>query len=273
MEGQCTTRTYTLSPSANRTALTSYAPGAEGTCQASTAASTTTWSYDSADRVTTGGYGYDALGRTTTVPAVDTQQPDGGDLTATYHVNDLVHTMSHGGRTRWARGYASVCSVADSAAHLAPNRERAQNHRRGCVMPPVIAFVAWCSLPAVVFGVVQHAGVIGRAVRRAVEAVRPPALMANAVPIERLAADLRRLAALLQQYERPEAKASMAKRLATNRAYEDRLAEACAALEIPHRLGRTSGWEHALELTRAESALLNAGLAFAPPGLERRRWP
>jgi hypothetical protein len=63
----------------------------------------------------------------------------------------------------------------------------------------------------------------------------------------------------------------MTKRLAAHQAYEDRLADACAALEIPHRLGRTSGWEHALELTRAESALLDAGLTFAPPGLDRRR--
>jgi len=140
-------------------------------------------------------------------------------------------------------------------------------------MPPVIAFVAWCSLPAVVFGVAVHAGTIGRAVRRVVQAAQPKVPTANAVPIERLAADLRRLADLLRQYHAPGARAPMAKRLAAHRAYEDRLADACVALQIPHRLGRTSGWEHALELTRAEYALLDAGLAFAPPGLERRRWP
>jgi hypothetical protein len=140
-------------------------------------------------------------------------------------------------------------------------------------MPPVIAYLAWCSVPAVAFGVAMNAGAIGRAAQRAVQAVRPAAPMTNAVPVERLAADLRRLAALLRQYDVPGAGAPMAKRLAAHRAYEDRLADACAALEIPHGLGRTSGWEHALELARAESALLHAGLVFAPPGLERRRWP
>jgi hypothetical protein len=140
-------------------------------------------------------------------------------------------------------------------------------------MPRVIAVLAWCSVPAIAFGVASNAGAIGRAVRRAVQAAGPEAPTANAVPVERIAADLRRLATLLGEYEVPGAGASMAKRTAAHRAYEDRLSDACAALEIPHGLGRTSGWEHALELTRAEAALLDAGLVFAPPRLERRRGP
>jgi len=140
-------------------------------------------------------------------------------------------------------------------------------------MPPVVAVLAWCSVPALAFGVACNAGAIGRAVHRAILTVHPPAPVTNAVPVERLAADLRRLAALLRQYETPGAGAPMAKRLAAHRAYEDRLADACTTLEISHRLERTSGWEHALELARAESALLDAGLVFAPPGLERRRGP
>ncbi len=39
------------------------------------------------------------LGRTTTVPAADTQQPGGGNLTAVYHVSDMVRSITHYGRT------------------------------------------------------------------------------------------------------------------------------------------------------------------------------
>lgn len=97
--GQCTTRSYEFSTSSNRNSVSEYAPAADGTCQTSTAASTRTWTYDTADRVNTTGYAYDALGRTTTVPAVDTANPAGGDVTATYHVTDLVDTITQNGRT------------------------------------------------------------------------------------------------------------------------------------------------------------------------------
>jgi RHS repeat-associated protein len=49
--------------------------------------------------VTNTGYTYDALGRTTKVPAVDTGVPAAGDLTATYYADDLVDTISQGSRT------------------------------------------------------------------------------------------------------------------------------------------------------------------------------
>ncbi|SCF47104.1 YD repeat-containing protein [Micromonospora marina] len=59
--GQCTTRRYNLSTSSNRNSLIEYGPAAEGNCQSDTAASTRTWTYDNADRVTSTGYVYDAL--------------------------------------------------------------------------------------------------------------------------------------------------------------------------------------------------------------------
>ncbi|MGN9805303.1 DNRLRE domain-containing protein [Micromonospora sp. L32] len=96
---QCTTRSYGLSASSNRNSVTEYAPASDGSCQATTAASSRTWTYDTADRVNTSGYAYDALGRTTTVPAVDTGNPAGGNVTATYHVTDLVDTVTQNGRT------------------------------------------------------------------------------------------------------------------------------------------------------------------------------
>jgi RHS repeat-associated protein len=103
--GTCTSRSYgfdntSAGKNTNRTSLTVYDPALNGTCQRTTPNTTLgrTWTYDTADRTTT-GYVYDTLGRTTTVPAADTTHPTGGTLTATYHANDLVRTLTHNGRT------------------------------------------------------------------------------------------------------------------------------------------------------------------------------
>ncbi|MEU0551373.1 RHS repeat-associated core domain-containing protein [Micromonospora sp. NPDC005979] len=97
--GQCTTRSYGLSTSSNRMSMSTYGPGADGACQATTPASSRTWTYDTADRVNTAGYVYDALGRTTTLPAIDTAISSGGNVSLTYHSTDLVDTITQGGRT------------------------------------------------------------------------------------------------------------------------------------------------------------------------------
>lgn len=96
---QCVTRRYGFSTATDRNSVTDYAPAADGSCQTSTAAGTRTWSYDAASRVSTAGYTYDALGRTTKVPAVDTGTPAAGDVTVTYHADDLVDTIVQGSRT------------------------------------------------------------------------------------------------------------------------------------------------------------------------------
>ncbi|MFD8886804.1 DNRLRE domain-containing protein [Streptomyces erythrochromogenes] len=63
----CTRRTYAFDGRSNRTGLTTAAgtPGAD--CPA-TGGTTTTHTYDSADRLVDSGYAYDEFGRTTTVP-------------------------------------------------------------------------------------------------------------------------------------------------------------------------------------------------------------
>jgi len=66
-DGQCTTRAYAYDADSNRTSLASYAPNSDGTCQAGTG-TTTTESYDSADRATNSGYAYDTQGDITTTP-------------------------------------------------------------------------------------------------------------------------------------------------------------------------------------------------------------
>ncbi|SCE72700.1 RHS repeat-associated core domain-containing protein [Micromonospora mirobrigensis] len=97
--GQCTTRAYAFGASSNRNTVTEYASASDGTCQTATAAGSRSWTYDGADRVNSAGYGYDPLGRTTTVPAVDTENPAAGDVTVTYHGTDLVDTIRQNGRT------------------------------------------------------------------------------------------------------------------------------------------------------------------------------
>jgi RHS repeat-associated protein len=99
VNGACTTRVYTLNSATDRTGQTSYSAASDGSCQTSTGAATTAWTYDTADRVSTAGYAYDSLGRTTTTPAADTSNAGGDNLVTTYHVTDLVRSLSQGGRT------------------------------------------------------------------------------------------------------------------------------------------------------------------------------
>ncbi|GAA1550286.1 hypothetical protein GCM10009789_00100 [Kribbella sancticallisti] len=96
---KCFTRTYGFSLATDRTSSTEYGPAADGSCQTSTPSASRTWTYDTANRVNTAGYVYDALGRTTKIPAIDTGAPAAGDVTATYHANDLVDTITQAGRT------------------------------------------------------------------------------------------------------------------------------------------------------------------------------
>ena len=92
----CVTRVYGFAGDSNRTSLTSYGPDAAGGCQATTVAASSSYSYDSADRLTTSGYVYDRMGRSTTVPKVHTSNADdqlAGDLAVTYAANDMVASL------------------------------------------------------------------------------------------------------------------------------------------------------------------------------------
>jgi RHS repeat-associated protein len=97
--GACTTRAYVYNSASDRTALSGYAPAADGTCQTATADATTTWTYDAADRMNTPGYTYDVLGRIVSAPASDTESPGQGSLAATYHITGPARSLSQDGRT------------------------------------------------------------------------------------------------------------------------------------------------------------------------------
>ena len=91
-DGACTRRDYTFDNNTNRTAL-AVATSDVGVSCTSTGATTTSYSYDSADRLTTTGTVYDAFGRTTT-------QASGA--TIGYYANDLVRQQTSGtSRQTW----------------------------------------------------------------------------------------------------------------------------------------------------------------------------
>ncbi|MBD5788375.1 DNRLRE domain-containing protein [Cellulosimicrobium terreum] len=100
----CTNRTYGFDVRGNRLTKNSSVHDIDCT---TTAVNTTvkTWTYDTADRVqaganATGAYVYDALGRQTTMPSMDT--PAGstaGDLAIGYYDTDAARTLTQNGAT------------------------------------------------------------------------------------------------------------------------------------------------------------------------------
>lgn len=96
-QGACNTRVYAFSLDSNRNSLSSHGPATGGGCTTSTAASPVTGTFDGDDKKTDTGYAYDAFGRTTTLPAADTVDPANGNVTATYHANDMVASLTRAG--------------------------------------------------------------------------------------------------------------------------------------------------------------------------------
>jgi len=82
----CTTRGYAFDSRGNRTSVTA-AAGAPGADCTAAGATTTSYAYDSADRLAGSGYVYDAFGRATTA---------GGNGTVGYFVNDLPAQQTSG---------------------------------------------------------------------------------------------------------------------------------------------------------------------------------
>lgn len=96
-QSNCYTRTYQLDADSKRLSQTLYDPDGEtGYCNDYAPASTKASTYDAADRLASAGYQYDALGRTTALPAADTSNPAKGNLAATFHANDRVSTLTQG---------------------------------------------------------------------------------------------------------------------------------------------------------------------------------
>ncbi|WP_328884731.1 DNRLRE domain-containing protein [Streptomyces sp. NBC_00299] len=87
----CTRRAYTFDKRSNRSALATTTAASASACT-STGATTTSYTYDSADRLVNSGYTYDAFGRTTALPG----------STISYYTNDLAYQQtSSGKRQTW----------------------------------------------------------------------------------------------------------------------------------------------------------------------------
>jgi hypothetical protein len=97
----CVARGYTYDVDSNRTQSRHWPSQADGACPPQTTPTTTSHSYDGADRLLpTGGnagLAYDAFGRTTPLPA---SAAGGTAATLGYHVTDMVATQSQGSATR-----------------------------------------------------------------------------------------------------------------------------------------------------------------------------
>jgi len=120
-----------------------------------------------------------------------------------------------------------------------------------------LLFAAVALLPTVAFWLLLRVPStvdrIGRIRRRRPQVVGPP--------IERLAADLRRVRRSIAEQA---AGAPAVRRRATGQAYDALLAQACDAVDIPHELDDVpaQGIERELERLRVEEALRRAGLTI-----------
>lgn len=135
-------------------------------------------------------------------------------------------------------------------------------------MATAVLYLFYVFLPSGVLLLIWHAVDIAHLVGRGWRRVRPARLVLVPAPvsIERIAADLQRLARLIERYRASGSDTSLVKWKGALRAYEDRLTDACTALDVAHRLPATTGFDHRFELARVELALLDCGLAFVPPG-------
>jgi hypothetical protein len=114
------------------------------------------------------------------------------------------------------------------------------------VLAPTLVFWMLVRLPRVV-------DVVGERIRRR-------RVQATGLPIEQLAADLRRVHKLLVQC--PDG-TPMVRRVATRDAYDELLRQACTAVDVRHELDELpEGVERDMERLRVEEALRDAGLTI-----------
>ncbi len=107
---------------------------------------------------------------------------------------------------------------------------------------------------------------LAASVKRRCRRWRAPDPVPVGPPIEQIAADLRRLQAWLDIYDRPDPLPGKATKVAAAQlAYDFVLADACHALDVCESLGDTRGFEHEAERLRVQAALVDAGLVLKAP--------
>ncbi|GAA4527337.1 hypothetical protein [Amycolatopsis samaneae] len=124
----------------------------------------------------------------------------------------------------------------------------------GSVAGPLVLYAVVTVAPTVLFWCALRVPALLRWWR----ARRRPPVPAGP-PIERLAADLRRVH---RELVRCPPGTSAARRIGTRRAYDALLGQACRQVEVPHRLdGLPEGIDRDLERLRIEESLRSCGLA------------
>jgi hypothetical protein len=124
----------------------------------------------------------------------------------------------------------------------------------GGVLANLILFAVVCLAPTVLFWCALH---VPQLVARLREKRAKP--QPDGPPIERVAADLRRVHRLLAGYP---AGTPAARRFGTRQAYDELLTQACRQVGVSHRLGELpEGMDREIERLRVEQSLRERGLA------------
>lgn len=124
-------------------------------------------------------------------------------------------------------------------------------------MANVLLFAVAVLAPTLVFWILVR---VPRLVDGVGERIRRRRVVATSLPIEQLAADLRRVHRLLVQC--PDG-TPMVRRIATRDAYDELLRQACTAVDVSHDLDTLAeGVERDMERLRVEEALRSAGLTI-----------
>jgi hypothetical protein len=153
------------------------------------------------------------------------------------------------------------------AAGVAAYRDRVD----GNLLMGFLKVLAISLAPVVIFGAVLHARTFGSGVRRLLMRVhlwRRPPVVPTGPPLERLAADLRRLYPVAHH---PGPGVRMPKQRGVLMAYDQRLVEAARALDVDTTLAElpAEGFDRDAERLRLEYALSSAGLVWQA----REDWP
>jgi hypothetical protein len=118
----------------------------------------------------------------------------------------------------------------------------------------MLLYVGIALIPTAACAAVMWAPRVIRRIRRR------PAPLAQGPPIEKLAADLRRVHRVLAGYEQGT---PLVRRVGTLQAYDELLIQACRAVDVDQRIDRLRpGTELELERLRVEEQLRHAGLAI-----------
>jgi hypothetical protein len=136
---------------------------------------------------------------------------------------------------------------------------------RVMVMSELVTYALTVAVTPAAVWTLLHAEEMGRravVVARRCHLLPAPPVLTDNPPVERIAADLRRLSC---EMDCLPPGISAVKRRAVRLAYEDRLIAACRALEVPHALDELNdGLDRELERLQVEEALEHAGLRFRP---------